>query len=159
MDSNAIELIRNDIKRHQVEVILHGETKSQMLFLVEVTAKTNKVEELPLVYGEKVTPLHLKVAEKIFGDQESENVYGVFVDKDLKYVFAFNREFADYVSEKECVEYKELDDILVEKVEPRKLEPGAIPRFPMTSPSDRDRGGFGPCAVIKYSLTETKKEA
>jgi hypothetical protein len=157
MDSNVIELIRTDIKRHQVEVILPGEEKSRMLFLIEVVAKTSKVEELPLVYGEKVSSLHLKVAEKIFGKQESENVYGVFVDENLKYVFAFNRDFADYNPEKRCVEYKELDDILVEKVEPRKVEPLTIPRSPRSR--DRGRGGLGGGhTVLKYSLTEKKAE-
>ena len=151
-----MELIRNDIKRHQVEVVLPGETKSQTFFLIEVTAKTNKVEELPLVYGEKVSSLHLKVAKKIFGDQESENVYGVFVDESLKYVFAFNRDFADYNPERKCVEYKDLDDILVEKVEPRKVEPLTIPRSPRGRGGGR--GGFGPGAVMKYSLTEKKAE-
>ncbi len=148
--NNAALFIKNDMQRHQVSVTLPGEHEEKSLCLVMIEAKTSMVEDLKSTYGDDVTPLHMKIAKKIFGEGETANVYGVFVDKNLQMVFAFNRAFADYVGSKKAIVYRDIDDLLAEKIQPGPLKElpveKAMPRFPS--------GGSGPRGVVKYSLAE-----
>ncbi len=118
----------------------------------------SRLKDFEHTYGDKVTALHRKLAKKLFGEEETVNTYGVFLNDDLKMVFAFNREFADYDRKKEQVIYKDVDDVLVGKVAAGSEEDDvgsftilapAMPRFPQSG------GGSG---VMEYSLVEKVPE-
>lgn len=114
--NNANDLLRNDMKRHKAPVILPDEKQIRNLYLIEFTAKTKKLEDFKTVYGEKATAIHLKLAEKTFGETETDNVYGVFMDENLQMVFSFNREFADYDREAKKIIFRDMDNVLLGKV-------------------------------------------
>ena len=148
--NNALNLINEDLQRHKVKVILPAEKKEVSLYLIMVTAKTKKLEDFVQTYGTKATTTHRKIAKKIFGTGETENIYGVFLGEDLKMVYAFNRDFADYDKNKKVILYKDVDDILVDKI-PTNEETFTPPSF---KPSDFGGGGG---MVLRYSLVEKKK--
>jgi hypothetical protein len=161
--NNAISMIRNDMQRHKVTVTLPNEQEEKQLFLTIMEAKTSQFEDFKQTYGKQVTTTHLKLAEKVFGKGETENTYGVFYDKNLQIVFAFNRDFADYDSSKKQVLFKDIDDLLIERVQAKEvwkkkekkkldLHLPSIPRRPRR-PVIHD-SGFNPHTIIKYSLTE-----
>lgn len=153
--NNAIGLVKTDMKRHAVSVVLPGEQEERSLFLIMISAQTSKLKDFEQTYGNKVTTTHLKVARKVFGEVETENVYGVLMDENLQMVFAFNRDFADYDAKRKAVIFKDVDDILLDRIEAKREDaPTPIPnRRDFAFP--RRPGGSG---VIKYSLSE-KQEA
>jgi hypothetical protein len=88
--------------------------------MITITATTSRLKDFQVTYGDKVTETHLKLAQKIFGQWEKENIYGVFVNESMKMIFAFNTKFADYNKEKSIVEFKDIDDVLISRVEVEK---------------------------------------
>lgn len=163
--NNAISMIRNDMQRHKVTVTLPlpNKQEARQLYLIMMGAKTSQLEDFKQTYGDEVTKTHLKLAEKVFGKGETESVYGVFYDMNLQMVFAFNRAFADYDNSKKYVLYKDIDDLLIERVEvknekkEKKKKDFHLPRRPLRPNLRRDEfpGGSGR-SLIKYSLTEKK---
>lgn len=158
--NNVIDLINEDLLNHRVAVKLPREKHIKLLYLILITAKTSKLKDFQKTYGNEVTMAHLKIAKKVFGEDKTENIYGVFVDENLTMVFAFNREFADYNSKKKTVIFKDIDDLLIDKIEVKKDEGSSFPKFDskklFSVPEQggrRDGGGRG---LIKYSLTEKK---
>jgi hypothetical protein len=178
---NAISLIQKDLRRHKITMLMPGRTqgKGKSFYLILVMAKTSMLQDLKNAYGGEVKPVHLKIAKKIFGEVETENVYGVLVDENLKMVFAFNREFADYDSKKKAIVFKDLVEVLIGRLDLKKngvkkeakkgvkkeakkgggkttkTEVVIIPE-----PIFPSRGRFPSCglhALIKYSLVEKKK--
>ncbi|MFC1609010.1 hypothetical protein ACFL2R_02745 [Patescibacteria group bacterium] len=154
--NNAISLVKGDMERHKVKVVLPDEGVERVLFLVMTSAKTSKLKDFRQTYGKRVTSTHNKIAEKIFGEGETDNIYGIFFDMDLKMIYAFNRDFADYDSEKKAVVFEDVDDLLLGKIEVKpdeevKPNPDIKPpggHFPFPGGG----GGIG----IRYSLTEKK---
>lgn len=147
--NNAIDLIRGDLKRHKVTVVLPGEQEEKHFYLIMVKGKTSKFEDFKKTYGEQATTTHLRIAKKIFGYKEIENTYGVFVDEDLRMIFAFNRDFADYDKTKKAIIYKDIDDVLIEKI-----GPVVTPGFPDSNVPSNFPIPSGGGILIKYSLTE-----
>lgn len=148
--NNVISLIKEDLRRHKVTVTLPSEQDEKSLYLILITAKTSKIKDLKKTYASRVTTTHLKIAKKVFREDETENVYGVLVDENLQMVFAFNRDFADYDSKKKAIIFKDIDDVLIDRIEVKDKE-----AFPIPRPSSRralPRGG----GAIRYSLTEKK---
>lgn len=160
--NNVIGLVKKDMKRHEVIVTLPNEQMEKSLYLILIAAKTSKLEDIKKTYGNKVTSTHLKVAKKIFGEDETENIYGVLFDENLQMIFAFNREFADYDRKKKLIIFKDIDDILIDKIEVKKNEGSSFPKLDseklFSVPEQESRrsegGGRG---LIKYSLTEKEK--
>lgn len=156
--NNTIELIKKDLQRHKVEVVLPNEKDKKSLYLIMIIARTSKLEDFKKTYGDKATPVHLKIAAKIFGENETNNTYGLLLNEDLKIAFAFNREFADYDAKRKEIIYKDIDDVLLERIktenkEKKKISPKDIlEKFPL-SPKDFDHNK----ATIKYSLIEKEK--
>lgn len=153
---NAIALLKKDLENHRVVVILPGETEKKSLFLVMTGAKVNKLEDFKKTYGSKVTATHLKIAAKIFKEGETENVYGVFMDDNLQMVFAFNRDFADYSPKKEMIIYKEIDDLLVDGIEPKKSG-SDTETFPRKNFSSNSMPGSG-MITYRYGIFEKPKK-
>lgn len=149
--NNAIFLIKKDLGKHKVAVVLPGEKIKKTFFLIEITANTSLLEDLKNTYGEQVTALHEKVAKKLFGDAPSDNVYGLLIDEGLNLVFAFNRQFADINKKNGVIEFKDIDDLVSESIKP-STEPVYLPRETSVPRRGSGRGGRG--MLIKYSLTE-----
>jgi len=153
--NNAIDLIKKDMQRHKVIVKLPNEKKEEELYLILITAKTSKLMDFKKTYRGKaiVTLTHLKIAQKIFDNTETENVYGIFLNKNLQMVFAFNRDFADYDSEKKLIVYKDIDDVLTDEIETKDDVEDNVIKIPKRR--DMFPGGGG-SMLIKYSLAEKK---
>ena len=126
--NNAISLIKEDLQRHKIAVTLPSEQDEKSLYLILITAKTSKLKDLKKTYDSKATRTHLKIAKKIFGEDETENVYGVLIDESLQMVFAFNRDFADYNSKKKEIVFKDIDDVLIDRIEVKDKGEFPIPR-------------------------------
>jgi len=150
--NSVIEFIKADLQRHKVVVTLPGESEERELYLMIVSAMVSRFKDFKQTYGRRVKPLHRKIAKKFFGLKETENVYGVFLDADLKMVFAFSREFGDYDRSQKVVVFTDIDDHIAENVKAVPAgKPQAVavacarPHFP------RSGGGSG---RMVYSLTE-----
>lgn len=161
---SAISLIKKDLKRHKVNVSLNGNGRGRgkTCYLVLMVAKTSLLADLKNTYGKEFTPVHLKLAKKIFGEKETDNTYGVLVDENLTPLFAFNRQFADYDRSTRTVIFKDLDSILVDRVEVKKGS--VIPEIDLSDlhiPQGGERRRFpgfeGMHVLLKYSLVEKKK--
>ncbi len=155
--NNTIDLIKEDLRRHKVTITLPSEQEEKSLYLMLITAKTSKLRDLYKTYGNKVTTTHLKIAKKIFGEDETENLYGIFIDENLQMVFAFNCDFADYDHQKRVIVFKDIDNILIDRIEVKEKKDFSIPlpriprggvRFPR---NDRDDWSN---TLIKYGLPE-----
>jgi hypothetical protein len=162
---NAIGLIKKDLQRHKISMLMPGTTqgKGRSFFLILVTAKTSLLADLKNTYGKEVTAVHLKLAKKIFGEAETENIYGVLVNQDLQMLFAFNRLFADYDRKSRMIVFKDIDGILMDRVEAKKKD--QVPTIDLSGlnapPRFEERRRFPDCGgmhvMIKYSLVEKKK--
>lgn len=108
-----MSVILKDLERQKVRVILPGFEEERDLFLMGVEANTSTLEDFKTTFAGKVTMTDLLVATKVFGDNESKNKYGVFVDQEHKMIFAFNLRFGDYDKEKRMVVYKTVQEILL----------------------------------------------
>lgn len=155
--NNAIGLIKEDLRRHRVTVTLPGEQEEKSLYLILITAKTKKFKDFVETYGNQVTTTHQKIAQKVFGAEETKNVYGALIDENMRMIFAFNRDFADYDKTKKAIVFKDIDDVLIDRIEVKKikLEEGeALPIGP------KERRGRNPDNIgewlIRYSLAEKK---
>lgn len=149
---NAISLVNKDLQNHLVTVTLPGEEIPKKLFLIEVGANTSMLEDYRLTYGKVITDLHSKIAKKIFGEKKTDNTYGIFIDRDLKIVFAFNRQFADYDKKSQQIQFKNVDDVIAEKVEPIEIEWEEI-----STPPRPPRPVSPGSGVLRYSLIEKKQ--
>lgn len=151
---NVMDLLKKDLQRHKVPVRLPGRDEERQLFLIEIRALTNKIDDLRQSFGKKVVALRLRLAEKIFGQAETFSDYGVFFDDNYRMVFAFNREFADYNKETKTVVYKDIDDILMDHLVDVDL-PTSHSFTPMVIERPPARNDFGgSSAVFRYSLVE-----
>lgn len=112
--SNAINSVKEELQRHKVIIILPGEDKKKSLYLIMITGETSKLDDFRITYNKEITALHLKIAKNVFGENKTENVYGVLVDDSLRMVFAFNRDFADYDRKKKAIIFKNVDDVLMD---------------------------------------------
>jgi hypothetical protein len=162
--NNVIELLNEDLQNHRAEVILPGEKGKKSLYLLMLAANVSRLDDFKKTYGDKVTDIHIKIAEKLFGKEKTENVYGVFVDENLKMVFAFNREFADYDSKKKEVVFKNIDDILLDKINSKEKEsPTKTHGFDDVFTFERSGKNYerprrpGGGGLMRYSLIEKKK--
>lgn len=158
----SIDLIHEDLRRHKVSVTLPGEQEEKSLYLILITAKTSKLEDFWGTYGDKATAIHQKIAQKVFGTEETENVYGALIDESLRMIFAFNRDFADYDSNNKTIVFKDIDDVLINRIEAKKevekteleiKEMSPIQRPKRKSMLPNDIGEW----LIRYSLTENEK--
>lgn len=160
---NSLGIVIEDLKKHEVMVALPGENgekytynrATRALYLIELKAKTDKAREFEEVFGKELTSLHLKIAKKVFGDQETESVYGVLINPFNKIVFAFNREFADYDRDKQEIVFRDPGDILASLI--AFPEPG---KKKLSFDQEEDMGrifpkkGEFPKGYIRYSLLD-----
>lgn len=161
--NSAISLIKHDLKRYKANVSLNGtgRGRGKTCYLILMVAKTSLLADLKNAYGKQVTAVHMKLAKKIFGEKETDNTYGVLVDENLTPLFAFNRLFADYDRSTRTVIFKDLDSILVDRVD---VKPGWFEKLDLSDlriPRREERRRFpdfdGMHVLLKYSLVEKKK--
>lgn len=149
--NNVLNLIVKDLSRHEVEVTLPGEKVSKKFYLIIMEAKTSLFEDFKETYKEEATKLHLKIAKKMFGKKEKNYNYGVLVDKDNKYQYAFNTKFADYNKKKKIIEYKSVDEIIENNIVP------VVDLSNFSKPSNNytpNFSGGSSNGKIRYSLSE-----
>lgn len=157
---NALSIVKGDVVRHKVRVTLPGDSKPKTLYLLMISGETSTLEDLKSTFGDKISTLHLRLAKKVWGEGRTQNTYGVFVDDDLKMVFAFNRLFADF--ENGQVVYRDLDEIIEKAVDGNQesalgedFQPE--PLFPFddfeNTPS-RPGGGM----MIRYSIPDPSED-
>jgi len=139
---NALEIIEKDCGRHKVPVILPGKKGPKDYFLIMIDAKTSLLEDLKITYGDAVTRLHVRMAENLSWVAETDNTYGVLIDNEMRMVFAFNRAFADYNKKTKEIDYKDIDDLLIEKIKPSTVS------IPPRRPSGGSMG------VLRYAIQE-----
>jgi len=147
--NSSLSLIKEDLMRHKVEVTLPGEKSKKHLFLIIIKAKTKLEVDYRATFGNAISLLHVKIAKKIFGTDETENEYGVFLDNDLKMVFSFNTLFADYDRNKKEVVYRDLDSILVNAINQIDIKNTFDEAFTQEKVATK-----GPVGILKYSLVE-----
>lgn len=156
--NNLIEVLNRDLDRHLVSVKLPGDQEEKILALIVMRVRSSKLDDFRMTYGVDVTEFHIKVATKLFGEEETANEFGVFVDSSQQMIFAFSLDFADYDTEKKAVVYKDIDSILMDSMDttsaatPPRPEPP--PRRRTRWPGDEFGGGGG---TIRYSLSEKDK--
>lgn len=160
----VLKLVKEDMLRHMVNVVLPGSQESRDLILNMVTAKVNRVAVLEATYGDRVTDLHGKLARKIYGEKEEEVVFGAFIDPEtLAFVFVFSRELADFDRDKSVIVFKDLDEVLLKKVNVSPTSSGEddlelpttvspIPAPPQRPPT---RPSFPGGTAVRYSLPST----
>jgi hypothetical protein len=147
---DVLSLVTGDMSRHVVEVKLPGQEASSPLVLIEVGAKAKMVDVLAETYGDEFTDFHRKLAEKIYGTKEDDLVFGVFF-KDQEMVFAFSRYLADYGQGTKTVNFKDLDEVLVEKIPSDSTAPSP-PGSPVPVRPRPPLGGGS--MVVIYALVE-----
>ncbi len=166
--SNVLSIVRGDMVRHKVNVLLPGELEVKMLYLLMISAETNTVEDFQKTFSGQITHLHLRLAKKIWGDKKKQNTYGVFFDDEMKMVFAFNRLFADFqkkglsTSGDGLVVYRDLDELIEKAIgdinKPQvcsdfEQEPGIgpVPHFP---PYHHNPFHGGHDILVRYSIPD-----
>jgi len=75
------------------ELIITDGTNAGKFFLIEVDARAKLFDDYKETFAKK-GGLQVKVAKKVL--KTDSQTYGVVIDQDLQYVFAFNRQFADF---------------------------------------------------------------
>jgi len=160
---NAKNLLLEDMRRHVVLVTLPEEKKRELI-LIEISASTSLYDDFCQTYPD-ATAMHRKLAEKLFGKKQTQNVYGTLFDADLKVVFAFNRAFADYDRKKEKIIYTPVDELLLDAIpETTSFKPNFVkPKIEKEKPYKPNQsqsffGGGGGGGTVRYSLTENEEE-
>ena len=110
---NAISVVRKDLEKQRVKVFLPDFGEERDLFLIGVDSTTSTFEDFKTTFAGKATMTEIIAAKKVFGENETKNKYGVFVDNHFQMVYFFNLLFGDYDKEKRIVVYKTPQEILL----------------------------------------------
>jgi hypothetical protein len=149
--NNVLHLINDDLRRHRVTVTLPGAERTEDFYLIMLASKTSKLRDFTQTFPD-LNRTHLKLAKKLFGDEESDSIYGVLIDEDLKLVYAFNVDFADFDSKQNLIVYKDVDDILLAKVMTAPISQDELSQISANGIGLNGRNILD--ARIMYSLTE-----
>ncbi|MFA5124242.1 MAG: hypothetical protein WC473_00225 [Patescibacteria group bacterium] len=134
----ALNFLRLDLQRHQVEVKLPNrqnpqdsmEEMTRDYYLIVMRGQTKLAEEFMATYPQETGMINLAI--RIFGAEETICDYGVLLNDDLQIVFAFNRLFADYDHEKQEIVFKTAEQVLIEQLDQNNNLP-PIPELPPES--------------------------
>lgn len=150
--NSALSLLNKASEKHQVSVKLPGSDEEQILVLIETSAETSMYEDFANTFEGSLEGVALEMAKKYWGESNiTMNAYGVLCDADMKPVFAFNRQFADYNPETKLVEYHDPEEILVNMVQPQSGETAEVKPAPPQRRQRRSGGGGGMGQVYKYA--------
>lgn len=109
---NSLDYLKEALSPHISPVILPGKRKVRDYFLIEMSAKTDPIRDLQLVYGRKFIKKKERLARTIVKEHKLWFAYGVFCDERMIPVFAFNRILADYNRKKQRVVLFDIDDAI-----------------------------------------------
>ncbi|MDD5133144.1 MAG: hypothetical protein PHD81_02540 [Candidatus Nanoarchaeia archaeon] len=140
------------------------------MFLVQENVFGNLFNDFTQVYSEK-DGFKLELAKKLMADKQFLQTYGLLIDPDLKYSYAFNRKFADYDPKNKKIVFKTSEEILLnlmsnlEEMAQGKKERGLVEfhfgldqqtrPIDVVPEDDNDDNGVGDL-IIKYSLIGDK---
>ena len=144
---NLISTIHDCLKEHKVE--LSGKGGTVPFYLIEVGASHSLFGDFVDTYSGKIDPFQRRLAKNLLGTDQKSQTYGVLVDTDLKYNFAFNRKFADLDRKNKKIKFKDVEDYLLE-VSNKGVE-GPHPIHP-----NNDIDGLD--TVFRYSIVGEKNK-
>lgn len=139
---NLLSTVKECLQEHQIELAVP-------MYLIEVGASSLLFKDFIDTYNGDVDNFKRKLAEKTLGQNPSNQMYGVLVDTDLQYTFAFNRQFADLDRQGQRIAFKSVEDILLEYSSGQDLSQGDMneKKFP-----GFNSGG----TIIRYAITGGK---
>lgn len=143
---NLLTTISQCLQEHQVG--LAGERGIVPMYLIEVQAPSNLFKDLVDTYGEEVSGFKRKLAEKALKSEPFNQTYGVLVNTDLQYSFAFNRKFADLDRKGKRIAFRGVEDLLIEMSTGQDLSQIEMPED--SSPQGESFGHGG--TAIRYSI-------
>jgi hypothetical protein len=149
---NLLSTVKECLQEHQVELV--GTQGVVPMYLIEVGASSPLFKDFIDTYNGDIDNFKRKLAEKTLVQNPSNQMYGVLVDTDLQYAFAFNRQFADLNRQRQRIAFKGVEDILLEHSSGQDLSQVDMPEdsFPKFN-----GGGFDPgSTLIRYSITGKK---
>ncbi len=145
--NSALPILSEASKKHLVSVTLPGSDEEQILVLIETSAETSMYEDFVNTFGDSIEDVARKMAKKHCGESSiTMNTYGVLCDADMKPVFAFNLQFANYNPKTKLVEYYDPEEILVNMVQPHSGETADAKPIPL-----QKRQGHRIRQVLKYA--------
>jgi len=147
---NLISTITECLKEHTVE--LSANNGVVPMYLIEVGLLSSTFQDFIDTYINDVDQFKQKVAQKILGKKSSEQKYGVLVDTNLKYTFAFNRKFADINKTNKKIVFKSVEDVILDASNNADNKPNYTPQnnnFPSSFPFNGGSGNM----TMRYSLT------
>ncbi|MBT5021746.1 hypothetical protein HOK51_08480 [Candidatus Woesearchaeota archaeon] len=150
---NLIATLEDCLKEHQVDLKDSKGTDVVPMYLIEVNAKSWLLKDFLDTYKSEINDFKRKLADKILRGDNVTQKYGVLLNTNLKYSFAFNRDFADLDKNRGKIEFKDAEEYLLEKSANEDLSQD-VEADDNTFPVDLDfdpgfRGGTG----IVYSIT------
>jgi hypothetical protein len=111
---NLINTITECLKEHQVE--LKGTQSTIPMYLIEVSTQGNLYTDFRDTYNGEIDDFKKLLADKVFKNVNSNQKYGVLINTDLKYTFAFNRTFADINKTEQKIKFKDIEAVLLEMI-------------------------------------------
>ncbi|MFC1698248.1 hypothetical protein ACFL1H_07985, partial [Nanoarchaeota archaeon] len=115
---NLIGKIEGFLKEHTVLI------QKVQFYLIEVKAESEMLKDFTDTYKDDIDKFKTDLGRNIFGNKKSMQTYGVLINTDLEYVFAFNRKFADLNKNKTNILYKKPEDILLKETPNNDLSTG-----------------------------------
>ena len=149
---NLLSTISRCLDEHRVTI--SGKKGNEVMRLIEVSVPSSTFSDFIATYNGDVLGFQKELAKKVMGEGISEQTYGVLINSDLQYSFAFNRKFGDLDRKKNKIHFTGVEELLLSLV--NSSGAGAInpiiPNVP-TRPGRRS-GGFrrGGGLVMKYAL-------
>lgn len=103
---------RNILEEHKL-IVTDG-TNVNEIYLIEVDPGTTLLADFETTFPD-MKGFKLDAARKSLGKDEGKQTYGVAIDTDLQYVFAFNRQFAEFANNK--LVFTNPKDIILNNIE------------------------------------------
>jgi hypothetical protein len=112
IDGNLVFTIKLCLQEHTVA--LQDSKQAASMYLIEVKAESSLRKDFLDTYEPDLDDFKRQLAEKEIPDDQAEQTYGVLINTDLQYVYAFNRKFADIDRKVEKITFKNVEDVLIE---------------------------------------------
>ena len=115
---NLVKVIESCLGEHEFRVVelggLSGKDKEYTFSVIEVRGAGNLLDDFIKTYS-PLDKFKTTLAKKVLPEKGKQS-YGVLIDADLQYRFAFNRLFADLDRENRKIRFKTPEEVLLEFV-------------------------------------------
>jgi hypothetical protein len=145
---NLLSTITECLSEHTVE--LTGQSRVVPMYLIEVIAPSSLSVDFFKTYGQQ-DGFRTRLVENLMGNKVVDQRYGVLLDTDLRYTFAFNRTFADIDKKKKRINFESPEEVLLRYSKGGDDLYGKVPEVDL---SNIDSGGD--TTLIRYSLSGRK---